>query len=180
MTKGNFICVSRNTTLAVGASADILKLRSGETVQGVFLGADSSQPTFQDPNEQPVTYLLGDVSGVTFAAPAPAVLPPPPPPPTPSQPKPKNATLLAGALIPVRMLTSLSTEQGRAGDMFTATLDLNLMVGNVVVARKVPQFTAVLLSQRTQADCWENLSCSYNSPTSSLIVLRCCRTFRRR
>jgi hypothetical protein len=59
MTKGNFICVSRKTTLAVGASADMLKLRSGETVQGVFLGADSSQLTFQDPNEQPVTYPLG-------------------------------------------------------------------------------------------------------------------------
>jgi hypothetical protein len=127
MTRGKLIVLVATLFLAVGVSADTLKLRSGETVQGVFLGADSSQVTFQAPNKQPATYHLVDVSGATFAALDPAA---PPPPPT----KAMNATLLVGAMIPVQIITGLSSEQSRAGDI-TATLDSNLMAGNVVMAR---------------------------------------------
>jgi hypothetical protein len=92
-----------------------------------FLGADTRQISFLESNGQPKAYSLTDVQGITFAAiPTPTASVP--------LPKPTNATLLAGALIPVRMVTSLDTSRTKTGDLFNATLDSNLVAGGVVVA----------------------------------------------
>jgi hypothetical protein len=128
MKAGKFAVLLATLVLVTSANADTLRLRSGRTVYGTFLGADTHELRFES-NGQPKVYSLTDVQGVTFAA------IPPPAPPVPL-PKPTNATLLAGALIPVRMVTSLDTAKSKAGDLFTATLDSNLVAGGVVVAAK--------------------------------------------
>jgi hypothetical protein len=113
------------------AAADTLRLRSGQTVEGVFLSADQSQVKFLEPGAQPKVYPLANVEGITFAA-----LPTPTSAAPTTSPKPSNVTVLAGTSIMVRMVNSLSTSQNRAGDLFTATLESNLMANRILVARK--------------------------------------------
>ena len=101
-------CLALCTALVVVASAkaDTLRLRSGVIVQGTFLGADTRQMTFVTSSGQTQTYLLSNVREITFTPPTP---PPPPPPPPPGHP-PANVTLLAGTLIPVRLVNTLRYE----------------------------------------------------------------------
>ena len=129
MRKGKFVALVAALVLAAGANADTLRMRSGQIIEGTFLGADTRQLTFLETNGQPQTYPLTDVKAIAFAT---------IPPPTASVPlpAPTNATLLAGALIPVRMVSSLDTSKSKVGDIFTGTLDSNLVSGGVVVAPK--------------------------------------------
>ncbi|MBZ5617263.1 MAG: hypothetical protein LAQ69_00825 [Acidobacteriia bacterium] len=59
------------------------------------------------------------------------VTPVPPPP-----PEPHKVTLNAGLLLPVRLVDGLSTERNRPGDIFTATLDKELVVDDFVIAER--------------------------------------------
>src|SRR5271169_3149000 len=86
------------------AHADTLRLRSGQTLEGTFLGADTRQIRFLGPDGQPRTIALTDVEAITFA-----FTPPPPPPPPP--PKPTAATVMAGSTLLVRMVDSLDTSK---------------------------------------------------------------------
>jgi hypothetical protein len=136
MKKGALVFLLAVLLTVAGASADTLHLRSGQNVEGTFLGASTSQIKFLGPGGQPKTYSLADVEGITFAAAsAPAASPNRPPAAAPS-PKPTNATVLAGTPIPVRMVDSLDTSKTQTGALFTATLDSNLVANGVVVARK--------------------------------------------
>ncbi|MGC1238789.1 MAG: hypothetical protein WA860_08390, partial [Acidimicrobiales bacterium] len=134
MKKRAFLALCTALIVLASAKADTLRLRSGVVVQGTFLGADTRQMTFVTSSGQTRTYLLSDVREITFTPPPP---PPPPPPPTPpaGQP-PANVTLLAGTLIPVRLVNGLSTSSNHTGDRFTAVLDSNLVANGVVVASR--------------------------------------------
>jgi len=50
--------------------------------------------------------------------------------------RPKNVTLLAGTLLTVRLASTLDTGTTKTGDLFTATLDSNLMYQDIIVARR--------------------------------------------
>jgi hypothetical protein len=129
MTKGPSGILFAALLVAQAASADTLHLRSGQTVEGVFLSADTSQVKFLVPGGQPKTYALASIEAISIAAmPAPAA-------PVPS-PKPANVTVLAGTSILVRMLNSIDTSKNRTGDLFTATLETNLVANGVLVARR--------------------------------------------
>ena len=113
------------------ASADTLRLRSGQSVEGVFLSADTNQVKFLEPGGQPRTYSLATVEGITFTAMiAPALAAPA------TSPKSANVTVLAGTSILVRMLNSIDTSKNRTGDLFSATLESNLVANGVLVARR--------------------------------------------
>ncbi|HTU50778.1 MAG TPA: hypothetical protein VMF56_09300 [Acidobacteriaceae bacterium] len=135
MKRRAFLALCTALIVLASAKADTLRLRSGVTVQGTFLGADTRQMTFVTTSGQTRTYLLSDVSEITFTPPPP---PPPPPPPVPhsSGAQPANVTLLAGTLIPVRLVNGLSTSTNHTGDRFTAILDSNLVANGVVVASR--------------------------------------------
>jgi hypothetical protein len=75
-------------------------------------------------------YAFANVIGLTYAAPQQSAMPAPPP------ARPKDATVLAGTLIYVRLANTLDTSTAKTGDLFTATLDSNLVVGDLVVARR--------------------------------------------
>jgi len=67
------------------------------------------------------------------ARPAPEpVAPAAPPPPSP----PNKVTLNAGATIPVRLIDGLSSGRNNPGDVFTATLDQELVVDGFVIAER--------------------------------------------
>jgi hypothetical protein len=138
MKKGAFVALLAILIIAT-ASADTLHLRSGQNIEGTFLGASTSQVKFLGPDGQPKTYSLTDVDSVTFAV-------PPTPPPSPNRPpaavapapppKPTKATVLAGTPVLVRMVDSLDTGKTQTGALFTATLETNLAANGVVVARR--------------------------------------------
>ena len=115
--------------IVAGASADTLKLRSGQTVEGTFMGATTSQVKFMGTDGQYKVYTVASVEGIAFAV-------PPPPPPTVPKAIPAQVNVLAGTAIYVRMVDSLDTSRTHTGDLFTATLDSNLVANGVVVARK--------------------------------------------
>jgi len=131
MKKGASVLLLAALVMVAGVSADPLRLRSGQTVEGTFLGADTRQISFLGPDGQSKAYSLSDVASITFAATSapPAAAPAPPP-------KPASVTVLAGTVLMVRMVDSLDTSKTQTGQLFTATLDSNLMANGIVVARK--------------------------------------------
>lgn len=129
MKKVMFVILLAALVIVTGANADTLHLRSGQAVEGTFMGATTSQVKFLGSDGQYKVYPLSAVEGLNFTA------PPPPPPPAPVT-APTKVTVLAGTLIDVRMVDSLDTSKTQTGALFTATLDTNLMANGVVVARK--------------------------------------------
>jgi BON domain-containing protein len=66
------------------------------------------------------------------AAPAPAPTPPPPPPP----PQPRPVQVDAGTTVTIRMIDGIDSSVNQPGEIFHASLDAPLVVGNEVVAPK--------------------------------------------
>lgn len=130
---GAFAIIQAVLLVVAGVNADTLHLRSGQSVEGILMSADSTQISFLGSDGQPRSYPRASVEGITFAP-----LPPPqPPPPAPMpMPKPSSVNVLAGATLLVRMIDSLSTSQTKTGQIFTATLETNLMSNGIVVAPK--------------------------------------------
>jgi len=77
--------------------------------------------------------LKGPTPSPTLPAPTEPEKAIPVPPPSPEPPR---VTLNAGMLITVRLVDGLSTERNRPGDMFTATLDKELVVEDFVIAER--------------------------------------------
>jgi hypothetical protein len=129
MKKSIFVFMLVALVFVTMVQADTLRLRSGQALEGTFLGADTRQIKFLGPDGQPKTYALTDVDTITFAAtPAP---PAPAPPPMPTA-----VTVLAGSTLLVRMVDSLDTSKTKTGQLFTATLETSLVANDVIVARK--------------------------------------------
>jgi hypothetical protein len=171
--------------ISSAAHADTLELKTGQIVQGKFLGASDTTIRFQvDGQEQ--TFAVHDVLNIGFsdsgdpasqAPPTPAPQTsqgqpaPPPPPATPDsastsapsqtsrppanvdngqqEPPPPPAaassqqtysagglTIPLGTSVMVRMIDSVDSSQNKIGDVFHASLEDPLVVGNTVVAPK--------------------------------------------
>ena len=133
------------------AAADTLELKSGKVVQGRYLGGTAAILRFEV-NGEVQTFSANDVVALTFtgrsggathmAAPAPA---PPAAAPAPAQaPAPAAAsaapggevTIPAGQSLLIRMIDGVDSSKNHPGDIFHATLETDLTIGNTVVARK--------------------------------------------
>ena len=140
--------------------ADTLELRTGQIVQGRFLGGSTKNIRFQVDGQEQV-FATQDVLNIGFnepAADAPNVVPESPvagtapspdPQPTPrtqsnlppatSPPVPKGTPSIvvpAGTTVFVRMIDGVDSSQNRIGDTFRASLESALVVGDTVVAPK--------------------------------------------
>jgi hypothetical protein len=129
MKKFTFVLLLAALAFVGITNADTLRLRSGQTIEGTFLGADTRQIKFLVPDGQPKTYALTDVETITFAS---TTAPPAPAPP----PKPTAVTVLAGTIVLVRMVDSLATSKTKTGQIFTAILESSLVANSVIVAHK--------------------------------------------
>lgn len=136
MRKNALVILLAALVTVAGASADTLHLRSGQNIEGSFLGASTSQIKFLGPDGKPKTYSLTDVEGISFAVPSAPPASPNRPPAAVSSARPTKTTVLAGTPIAVRMVDSLDTSKTQTGALFTATLDSNLEANGIVVARK--------------------------------------------
>jgi hypothetical protein len=134
--------------------ADTLELKDGRVLQGKYLGGTQTVLRFQV-NGDVQTFPTNDIVALTFtrnsgSAPAPAATPPPPEEPAPA-PAPSESALPpaaanshaggdvsvpAGQSILVRMIDGVDSSKNHVGDLFHASLETDLNVNGVLVARK--------------------------------------------
>jgi len=137
--------------LAAAASADTLELKDGRILQGRYLGGTRAVLRFEvDGAVQ--TFSTNDILAVTFtnnsgnsAAPPPQDSGPanPPPPSSPQNTAPSaqssnsdSVTLPANQSLLVRMIDGVDSSKSNVGDVFKASLETDLVVGDTIVARK--------------------------------------------
>src|SRR5687768_2617894 len=85
------------------ANGDTVLLRSGQKIEGTFLGGTVRQLQFQDSTGKTLALPLGDVSAMTFTA-------PPPPPPPPPKSSGRAIQLPAGTVLHVRIIDAINVD----------------------------------------------------------------------
>jgi hypothetical protein len=147
--------VALGLVLTAGAMADTLELKDGRVLQGRYLGGTLAVLRFEV-NGEVQTFNVNDVVAVTFTrnsssypAPTPqasADVPPPAPAAAPvSRLAPQAAppaasgnvvTIPAGQSLLVRMIDAVDSKKNNVGDVFHASLETDLVVNDLVVARR--------------------------------------------
>jgi hypothetical protein len=128
------------------AAADTLELKSGKIVQGKYLGGTQAVLRFEV-NGEVQTFNTNEIVALTFtgrgggtapmAAPAPAAEPAPAPAPgAASAASGGQVTIPAGQSMLIRMIDGVDSSKNHVGDIFHASLETDLTLGNTVVARK--------------------------------------------
>src|SRR5205807_9538882 len=128
------------------AAADTLELKSGKVIQGKYLGGTAAVLRFEV-NGELQTFSTNDIVALTFTgrSPAPAAMAPPAPAaaaaaaPTPAPAAASadgDVTIPGGQSILIRMIDGVDSSKNHPGDIFHASLETDLTVGNSVVARK--------------------------------------------
>jgi len=134
---------------AVSASADTLQLKDGRVVQGRFLGGTQASVQFES-NGKIDLYDVDQVISITFTGAPSAETRMAPPPRERSRERDRDAeapvadtqrnsselTVPAGTSILVRMIDSVDSDKNHVGDRFRASLEQDLTVDGVVVARR--------------------------------------------
>jgi hypothetical protein len=143
---GSLVAAISLCFLVAPALADSLQLKSGQTVNGKYLGGTDSRIDFLV-NGRVQSYTVTDVQSISFsgspygqtAAPSsastPAVAPAPAPAPSTASGT-TSLTIPVGTTLMVRMIDSVDSSVNKVGDTFNASLDSALVVGNTVVAPK--------------------------------------------
>jgi hypothetical protein len=148
MNRGNRFLVALALALFfVGAaSADTLELKDGRVLKGKYLGGTQAVLRFEINNEVQ-TFNTSEVVALTFTGYASAAPMPDPPPsaaparrlaaPSAASYGPGGAiTIPAGESMLVRMIDGVDSSKNHVGDVFHATLETDLNVGDTLVARK--------------------------------------------
>jgi hypothetical protein len=125
--------------IAAGVSldADRIRLRSGGTVEGMFIGGDSKTVRVLLDNGSVTEVNLEDALAVEFSARKPKA--PPAPKPAPAAPKPapasaaeRSMTVPAGTVVNVRLSQTIDVDASQAGQKFRAIVDDPVMIGGSI------------------------------------------------
>jgi hypothetical protein len=127
--------------VAVPASADTIRLRSGKAITGQFIGGDSKSVRVLLDNGQVSEVALEQAVAVEFTPRKPPPPPPPPPAPKPAAaaPKPapppprKTVTVPSGTALNVRLTDGINVDATQAGQTFKAIVDDPVMIDGAVV-----------------------------------------------
>lgn len=143
-------------------SADRIRLRSGKTVQGLFIGGDSKTVRILLDNGQVTEVALEDAVAVEFSARKPG--PPPQPPPNPAAP-PRAITVPAGTPINIRLTQTIDVDASQAGMTFKAIVDDPVMIGgSIVIPREATAVVqAVQVAQSGKMKGSDKISLKLNS-----------------
>lgn len=131
----------------VPLGADRVRLRTGQVVEGMFIGGDSKTVRVLLDTGKVSEIRLEDTVSVEFE---PRKPPPPPPPPKPAAAAPAKTlvTVPAGTAINVRLTQAIDVDKSEAGQTFKAAVDDPIMIGGSVV---VPRgASAVLQAAKVQ------------------------------
>ena len=157
---------------SVSLSADRIRLRSGKTIDGTFIGADSRAVRILLDNGQVTQVSIDEAVAVEFAtrkpaaAPAAAAAPPPAPAPVPNvAAPPKTVTVPAGTIINVRLTSEIDVDTSAAGMTFKAIVDDPVMIGgSTVIPRNASAvLQAVKVEQSGKAKGSDKISLKMNS-----------------
>jgi hypothetical protein len=133
--------------LFVGVTlADTLELKDGRVLQGKYLGGTQAVLRFEV-NGEVQAFSTNEVVALTFTGrsgnaaptPAPAVAPSALATQATAAPNPSpggDVTIPAGQSLLVRMIDGVDSSKNHVGDVFHASLETDLNVGNSIVARK--------------------------------------------
>ena len=127
--------------MSVSLSADRVRLRSGKTVEGMFMGGDSKMVRVLLDDGSVSEIPLEEAIAVEFAArkpkPAPAPAAKPAPAPAAQAPAPaaapKPVTVPAGTMLNVRLAQAIDVDTSATGQTFKAIVDDPVMIGGSVV-----------------------------------------------
>ncbi len=129
--------------MSVSLSADRVRLRSGKTVEGMFMGGDSKSVRVLLDDGSVSEIPLEEAIAVEFsarkpkAAPAPAPAAKPAPAPAAQAPAPaaapKPVTVPAGTMLNVRLAQAIDVDTSATGQTFKAIVDDPVMIGGSVV-----------------------------------------------
>jgi hypothetical protein len=124
------------------AAADTLELKDGRVLQGRYLGGTQAVLRFEV-NGDLQTFNVTDIVALTFTANGGAAVPAAPVAAAPVAPRSAYAsaaggmvTIPAGESLLVRMIDGVDSSKNHVGDIFHASLETDLTVSGVVVARK--------------------------------------------
>jgi hypothetical protein len=132
------LCVVALVTIAGSlVSADRIRLRSGQAVDGSFMSADVKVVRLLLANGSIAEFPVDTVSAVEFSARQAA----PPPPPDPAR-TPPPVTLPVGTMLNVRLTQAVDVDVAHAGMTFKSLLDDPVMLNGRVV---LPRGAAVVL-----------------------------------
>jgi hypothetical protein len=144
-TMGRILAVAALGLSLVGAAAaDTLELKDGRVLQGRFVGGTQAILRFEvsgDVQTFNVTQIVALTFTGTTGAPAPAPAPEavaPPAPQSAAAPASAGGSVMipAGQSLLVRMIDGVDSSKNQVGDIFHASLETDLNVDNVLVARK--------------------------------------------
>jgi len=134
--------------MALGVSADTLQMKNGDVVRGKYLGGSERAVQFEV-NGNVELYNTSEIVSITFTgmptasrASTPAVRESAPPresavsrqPAATSSRSGAGLTVPAGTHLMARMIDGVDSETNHVGDRFRASLESDLLVGDVVVA----------------------------------------------
>jgi hypothetical protein len=124
------------------AGADTLELKDGRVLKGKYLGGTQTVLRFEI-NGEVQTFNTTDTVALTFtgnagrsapaAASAPAGMPANS---MAGSPSGEDVTIPAGQSLLVRMIDGVDSAKNHVGDVFHASLETDLTIGNTIVARK--------------------------------------------
>ena len=125
------------------ATADTLELKDGRVLKGKYLGGTQAVLRFEL-NGEVQTFNTADIVALTFTGysrgAAPEMVPPAAAPVAANSMAPTApggvVTIPAGQPLLVRMIDGVDSSKNHVGDVFHASLETDLTVGNSVVARK--------------------------------------------
>jgi hypothetical protein len=130
------------------ATADTLELKDGRVLKGKYLGGTQAVLRFEL-NGEVQTFSTIDIVALTFTgsprssapSPVPVAAMPLAPAPAPAASVPSanqdgSVTIPAGQSLLVRMIDGVDSSKNHVGDVFHASLETDLNVGNSIVARK--------------------------------------------
>jgi len=117
--------------------ADVVKLKDGRTIQGIFLGGNTRQIDLLAPTGQTLNFSLTSVASVTFSA-LPGAAGGSATPGTSTAPAAARPPVLipAGTPLRVRTIDNIDVDASKAGVNYRASLDDPIMVGGAVVIPK--------------------------------------------
>jgi hypothetical protein len=126
--------------LVGAAAADTLELKDGRVLKGKYLGGTQAVLRFEL-NGEVQTFNTADIVALTFTgysapAAAPSAAMAPAAASLASSASGGSVTIPAGQSLLVRMIDGVDSSKNHVGDIFHASLETDLTVGNSVVARK--------------------------------------------
>lgn len=137
--------------MGTALSADRVRLRSGKTVEGMFIGGDSKSVRLLLDDGQVSEIPLEEAVALEFSARKPAPPPPKPSPaasPTSKAAPPKGVTVPSGTPVNVRLTQAIEVDASQAGQTFKAIVDDPVTIGGSIV---IPRgATAVLQAVKVE------------------------------